>query len=199
MSGTHIVLMGDSIFDNRPYTGGGPAVVDQVGQLLGSEGRATLVARDGDRVRDLTSQTTKLPSDVTHIVVSVGGNDALDNYTVLMEPTDNVADTMLRLGEIVDRFEEEYRRGIQSVVGRGVPVTVCTIYNGNFDDEVERQVVSATVRLFNDAIYRVANDVGIPVIDLRSVCRGPEDYANPIEPSSIGGEKIARAILATVT
>ena len=32
------------------------------------------------------------------------------------------------------------------------------------------------------------------VIELRAVCRDPEDYANPIEPSGRGGLKIARAI-----
>jgi len=30
------------------------------------------------------------------------------------------------------------------------------------------------------------------------VCSEPSDYANPIEPSSVGGEKIARAILASL-
>jgi hypothetical protein len=34
----HIVLMGDSTFDNRAYTSGGPAVIDQVAELLGSAG-----------------------------------------------------------------------------------------------------------------------------------------------------------------
>jgi hypothetical protein len=34
------------------------------------------------------------------------------------------------------------------------------------------------------------------VIDLRAFCTHPEDYANSIEPSSGGGEKIARAIAA---
>jgi hypothetical protein len=36
------------------------------------------------------------------------------------------------------------------------------------------------------------------VIELRAVCSRPEDYANPIEPSSAGGEKIARAIARLV-
>jgi hypothetical protein len=31
----HIVLLGDSIFDNAPYTRGGPDVISQVRQLLG--------------------------------------------------------------------------------------------------------------------------------------------------------------------
>jgi hypothetical protein len=36
------------------------------------------------------------------------------------------------------------------------------------------------------------------MIDLRFVCSSPADYANPIEPSSIGGAKIARAIVNLV-
>ena len=36
------------------------------------------------------------------------------------------------------------------------------------------------------------------IIDLRLVCDEPAEYANPIEPSSIGGAKIALAIAAGV-
>lgn len=32
----------------------------------------------------------------------------------------------------------------------------------------------------------------LPVINLRAICTYPEDYANPVEPSSVGGAKIAR-------
>jgi len=58
-------------------------------------------------------------------------------------------------------------------------------------------VVALTV--FNDAIVRTACAHGLDVIDLRAVCEQPRDYANPIEPSSIGGAKIARAIADIVT
>jgi hypothetical protein len=105
---------------------------------------------------------------------------------------------MLRLSEIVDDFEQAYREAIRRVRTLGVSLTVCTIYDGHFTDPVEQRVASATVRLFNDAIYRVANENGVSVIDLRSVCNRSEDYANPIEPSSVGGAKIARAIVGRV-
>jgi hypothetical protein len=49
--------------------------------------------------------------------------------------------------------------------------------------------------IFNDAILRVAFELGIDVVDLRLVCPEPGDYANAIEPSGSGGDKIARAIL----
>jgi len=51
---------------------------------------------------------------------------------------------------------------------------------------------------FNDVILRVAFDNQFTVIDLRSVCDDPTDYANPIEPSGTGGRKVARAIVQAV-
>lgn len=38
----------------------------------------------------------------------------------------------------------------------------------------------------------------LPVIDLRLVCCEPSDYANAIEPSSLGGEKITDNIVKIV-
>ncbi|MEN3297815.1 MAG: hypothetical protein V7642_7068, partial [Burkholderiales bacterium] len=46
---------------------------------------------------------------------------------------------------------------------------------------------------------RVAVENRLKVIELRLVCSLPEDYANSIEPSSIGAAKIARAIATAVT
>jgi hypothetical protein len=72
-------------------------------------------------------------------------------------------------------------------------------YNGNFPDPGYQRLVKAALALYNDAIRRTAIAHRLPVIDLRAVCTYPEDYANPIEPSSVGGEKIARAIAALAT
>jgi hypothetical protein len=57
---------------------------------------------------------------------------------------------------------------------------------------------AAAMAVFDDRILRVALEKRLPVIELRAVCSRPEDYANPIEPSSVGGEKIARAIARLV-
>jgi len=43
----HVVLLGDSIFDNARYTGGGPDVVSQVRNLLPVGWAASLLAVDG--------------------------------------------------------------------------------------------------------------------------------------------------------
>ena len=51
---------------------------------------------------------------------------------------------------------------------------------------------------FNDAIIRQGFQSGIPIIDLRLTCNESQDYANPIEPSALGGEKISNAIMNVV-
>ena len=72
----HVALLGDSIFDNAAYTGGRPDVITQLRPLL-SGWSATLLALDGARTEDVPRQLTQLPRDTTHLVLSVGGNDAL--------------------------------------------------------------------------------------------------------------------------
>ena len=39
---------------------------------------------------------------------------------------------------------------------------------------------------------------GLPLVDLRLICDRDEDYANPIEPSARGGDKIAAAVARLV-
>ena len=77
----------------------------------------------------------------------------------------------------------------------GPLLTICTIYNGCFPDADYQRLISTALMVFNDVILRVGIEFGLSVIDLRFVCSSPADYANPIEPSSVGGEKIARTIL----
>jgi hypothetical protein len=43
----HLVLLGDSIFDNGPYTSGGPDVTSQLRKLLPSGWGVSLLAVDG--------------------------------------------------------------------------------------------------------------------------------------------------------
>jgi len=52
--------------------------------------------------------------------------------------------------------------------------------------------------MFNDCIVRAAFAHDLPLLDLRLICTEEADYANPIEPSARGGEKIARRIVEYV-
>jgi hypothetical protein len=194
---THIVLLGDSIFDNAAYVSGGPDVIAQLRLRLAAGARATLAAVDGAVIDDVARQLSRVPGDATHLVVSAGGNDALGHVGILDRRAASSAEVLGWLADAVEGFERRYRAMLDRVLARGMPVTVCTIYNGNLGPPTQR---AATVALavFNDAILRVAAERGVRVIELRLVCTEPADYANPIEPSVQGGGKIARAIAHAV-
>jgi hypothetical protein len=88
---------------------------------------------------------------------------------------------------------------LRHVLAPGLPLVLCTVYNGGFPDARMARLAATAMVVFDDRILRVALENGLPVIELRAVCDRPEDYANPIEPSSIGGEKIAHAIVRVAT
>ena len=195
----HVVLLGDSIFDNAAYVGGGPDVVRQLRDVLPPGWRASLLAVDGAVTDGVARQVSRLPDDATLLVVSAGGNDALGYSHLLDQGARSVADGVALLAEAQARFARSYAAMVDAVLAAGRPVALCTIYDANYP-EPRRRVVVAALSLFNDVITRAAFARGLPLIDLRLVCDDPADYANPIEPSVRGGAKIAAAIgrLATL-
>lgn len=193
----HVVLLGDSIFDNAAYVRGGPDVVAQLREALPDGWRATLAAVDGAVIDHVAGQLRRVPDDATHLVVSAGGNDALGHTGLLDRPARSSAEVLGWLADAAEAFEARYRRMLDAVLARGLPTTVCTVYNGNLGPPVQRLATTA-LAVFDDAILRVAAERRVPVVELRQVCTEPADYANPIEPSVRGGTKIARAIAASL-
>ncbi|MCC2978024.1 GDSL-type esterase/lipase family protein [Sphingomonas sp. PL-96] len=190
----HVALLGDSIFDNRVYVAPAPDVGEQLRSQLGRDWTVSLVAVDGHVASDVRDrQIARVPDGTSHIVISVGGNDALGRASILNESARSVAEAVGRLAEAQARFAQSYGAMIDAVLTLGLPTAVCTIYDANYPEPHRRLVVSA-LSLFNDAIMRVAFARGLDVVDLRLICDDPADYANPIEPSARGGEKIAKAI-----
>ena len=195
----HLVLLGDSVFDNGAYVRPGePDVVRQLGGRLPRGWRATLAAVDGAVTGGVRGQLARLPPDATHLVVSIGGNDALRRQDVLELRVGSVAEALFRLAEVRDGFARDYRAMLDAVLGRGLPAAVCTIYDPRFPDPARQRGAVAALAAFNDAVTREAFGRGLPLVDLRLVCSDVADYANPIEPSARGGAKIALAIAELV-
>ncbi|WP_407530592.1 SGNH/GDSL hydrolase family protein [Methylobacterium oryzisoli] len=193
---SHIVLLGDSVFDNGAYVRGGPDVVRQVRTALPEGARATLLAVDGAVLADVTRQLARLPDDATHLVVSAGGNDALRASGLLDGRAASIAEAIAALADVRDRFRAEYRAMLDAVLARGRSTAICTIYDPRYPDPARRRLASAALTLLNDAITREAFARDLALIDLRVLCDEDADFANPIEPSVRGGEKIAGAVAA---
>jgi lysophospholipase L1-like esterase len=195
----HVVLLGDSIFDNKAYVGGGPDVIAQLREALPSGWGASLAAIDGSTTVDVKRQLADLTQGATHLVVSVGGNDALGHEGLLEEKARSVAEVLDKLAKIRAAFEANYSAMLDAVTRTKLPAAVCTIYDSNYEDEDTRRIGNTALTIFNDAITREAFARGLPLIDLRLIFDEPGDYANPVEPSVKGGAKLAAVITEVVT
>lgn len=191
----HAVLLGDSIFDNQAYVGSDPDVATQLRSELPDAWTTTLLAVDGDTCSGVVRQLAMLPPGATHLVVSAGGNDALGYVGLLEHPCSSVAEGIGMLAQAQAGFAAAYEAMLDAVTASGLPVAACTIYDTP-TSAPNHTVIKAALGLFNDRITRAAFARGLAVIDLRVICNEDADYANPIEPSSAGGRKIAASIVS---
>ena len=194
----HIVLLGDSIFDNKAYVGGEPDVVAHLQSMIPPDWTATLMAVDGSLAENVGSQLASSPETATHLVISTGGNNALMNTDVLNLEVRTSAEVFRVLSNRLEEFERQYQKMLETVLRRNLPTAVCTIYNPNFVEPLLQKIATVALSAFNDVIIRQAISARIPFLDLRLVCSERSDYANEIEPSSAGGRKIAAKILETI-
>jgi hypothetical protein len=188
----HVVLLGDSIFDNAPYTGGDPDVVSHLRRLLPAAWKATLCAEDGATIADLRGQLKRVPEHASHLVISVGGNDALRNWDLLSLRVTSSSEVLDAFAARIAVFERAYRGAVEQAVKLQRYTAVCTVYNGALQQDATAARMG--LALFNDVILRTAVEQRLDAVELRSICREPADYVNAIEPSGQGGLKLARAV-----
>lgn len=194
-----VVLLGDSVFDNSAYVSSGADVLEHLVRRLPADWSAMMLAADGSLMKDVRLQMRRLPSDATHLVVSMGGNDALSVSDVLDFPSRSVADALLRLSEIREQFCSSYLSTLDAVLAVKLPTAVCSIYDVRYADPDQRRVAVTALSILNDCITRAAAERGVALIDLRVICDEDSDFVNAIEPSEMGGSKIAAAIVSFLT
>ena len=101
--------------------------------------------------------------------------------------------------EIIQPFKQQYETIVANLSNHRANLLLCTVYEGDLVDSDEfSDVINSSktmVSIFNDIVYRTANKFNVDVLELRNIFTSPQDYANPIEPSHIGGEKLAQEII----
>jgi len=193
----HVVLLGDSVFDSRPYLRGEPHMAKRL-EIADPRSRATLNAVSGSRLGDLALQMSRLPPDATHLIASVGGNDILDSARGLRSAAGGWAGRAGQLFSAFGAFQKRYASACDLLASNGLPAAVCTIYEPPVADPVLRQLGAAALHMINRSIETEARRAGLSVIDLRSICREPADFFDPIHPSARGADKIAASLAAWV-
>ena len=199
MKATQITLFGDSIIDNGVYVGSEELSVLQHLQQRRPDRIFEQRAVDGDTTADvLSNQLVDRHSGIG--VLSIGGNDLLQNMR-LLATEDRVTPVELfeSLGKVADGFTDRYQSILSMLRG---PSLVMTIYNPSFQRDPAmahlQRSCEMVVGMFNDIIQQLVRQHDKDLLELRDIFVEESDYANPIEPSHIGGGKLADAIIEWV-
>jgi hypothetical protein len=110
----HMVLLGDSIFDNATYVPEGTEVSTQLRSML-ADHLVSLLAADGNTLSNMVAQVLRLrdlPEPATRLVVSCGGNDVLALVSAMQSPVRSVLEATELLASWQSNFRRDYRRGI---------------------------------------------------------------------------------------
>ena len=196
-------LLGDSIIDNKFYVGPHELSVTEHLHNLNDD-VINSIAVDGHTTSDVLSfQLDKLPKLSTHKVLSIGGNDLLEQIYFLKNKEEfTVKEVMEQAVCKLAPIKNRYRTIVQNLSQQNSKILLCTVYEGNLlDDSLYSDIAFASqamVSMLNDIIFSTAATYKVDVLELRNIFTKPEDYANPIEPSHKGGKKLASGIIEWV-
>ena len=197
-----VVLFGDSIIDNKTYVSHGEfSVLEHLENISNYE--YIQVAYDGHTTYDVQNKQLHLSTieKPSHIVLSVGGNDLLQNLSYLSNgPISNVNEAVTGIQQhIFEPLEQRFETIIEELSSQRANLLICTVYEGDLGrtDEFKDVLDSSKIMVssFNDIVYKTAKKYNADVLELREIFISSDDYANPIEPSHIGGEKLAKSIV----
>ena len=192
-------LLGDSIIDNKIYVGPHElSVTEHLHNLC--DDVINSIAVDGHTTKDVIhNQLDLLPQYSTHQVLSIGGNDLLQNMYFLKNRERLSANEVFEQAVgIMAPIKRRYQTIVEKLSLQDSNILLCTVYEGNllnapllYDIALSSK---AMVSMLNDIVYSTANMYNAEVLELRNIFTKPRDYANPIEPSHIGGSKFALEI-----
>ena len=199
-----LVLLGDSIIDNKTYVLDGElSVLEHIKSK--TEIPVTQLALDGATTDDvINSQIQAIPFGTSHIVLSIGGNDLLNEIPFLMEDFKYTPNQVLeRCQSLIAPITQKYESIVSQLQTTSrANLLLCTVYEGELEGSVIYDDIAISSRamlsLFNDSIYKTHNKFRTGVLELRNIFIEKEDYANPIEPSHQGGEKLATKLVEWV-
>lgn len=159
MTDPRLVLLGDSILDNLPYTAPAPDTATHLRDVLGGWS-VELLARDGATMADVPGQLRSLEGRPDVAVLSIGGNDALAHVGLLERRGTTSVAVFDELLSIADDFERRYEEVARAVAERAESVVLCTIYEVRLEPVEFARAARVPLAVLNDRIIRIGARLG---------------------------------------
>jgi len=180
-----VVLIGDSIFQNKGYVQDKHTIEYRLKNKINS----MVLAKDDSRIIDIFSQYKEIPKDLnetnTYLFISIGGNDLLYEY---QEKGEHIEDL-----SAFNKVWENYVREINKIINRTSCTVVLTdiyyVYNKTYHKYYN--IIDA----WNKNLERFCKEKNILLYQISNLVKRRKDFVNNIEPSKYGSEIIANNIV----
>jgi len=173
-----IILVGDSILKNNSYV----LEENSVEKLLSTKTDAQVYcfAVNDSIIKDAQEQVNILPQHLnepsTCIFLSIGGNDILKGIDPVSRIFRQYMDLVYLIKERMDK-------------------TKIVLINLYYPTDEKYEKYYSSIKRWNELISAYAEDNHLKVLDASTILFKEEDFTSEIEPSEIGGEKLANEIL----
>ncbi len=182
---THIVLLGDSIFQNKNYVPKSKSVEYLLKEKLSIP--SLVLAQDNAIIYDIPKQYNNMPIDLnnktTNLYISIGGNDLLNLYE-----HNNTTNTTL-----FNMVWELYQKTILMIIENTQCNVILTDIYFITDPNYSRYI--PMIKKWNSNLYQFAKQHKVKVFKISKILTQPKDFTNSIEPSVIGGNKMVNSFI----
>ena len=182
---THIVLLGDSIFQNNNYVPKSKSVEYLLKEKLSIP--SLVLAQDNAIIYDIPKQYNSMPLNLnaktTNLYISIGGNDLLNLYE--HNNTNN--------SKLFNMVWEIYKKTILMLIDS----TQCNIILTDiyFITDPNYNKYIPMIKKWNSNLYQFADQHKLNVFKISKILTQPKDFTNSIEPSVIGGNKMVNSFI----
>ena len=175
----NIILLGDSILKNNSYVVEGQSVQD----ILASKTDANVYcfAVNDSTIKDAYSQINLLPQHLnepsTILFLSIGGNDILKRSA-----EGSLSSIFIEYIELIELIKERMNMAKIVMINLYYPT----------DERYEKYY--PLIKKWNEMVDAYSQDEHIYLLNSSTILIEALDFTSEIEPSAIGGEKLANAI-----
>jgi hypothetical protein len=184
-----ILLIGDSMLNNSNYVPIKYSIPNIIKNKIKTNNLLNF-AEDGSTINDCYNQLEEIPIDLdssnTNIIISSGGNDILNNNP------NNINNNFIN-----DLFEK-YLLFIQSIKVK-FPLSQIYVLNLYYPTHLYYKIYYPLITKWNKCLEKNSYSENYKVIQTNKIITQNEDLVNYIEPSEIGGEKIASEIVNQIS
>jgi len=181
-----LVLVGDSILKNDAYVSDGKSVEN----IVTERNKYTYCfAQDHSKIVDIYNQIDSIPYNIdspnTYIFLSAGGNDILSHYVDQKEDITNTS--------ILKTMFSAYKNVVKSIQTR-LPKSNLILLDIYYPNNLQYKQFHSIIEEWNNMVYSFSktqsNNI-YNIIQISSHLTQSDDFSFGIEPSSVGGKKIA--------